>query len=183
MMPFVFLIIFSLIFAIMNALEFLVFNEEILLVFSFLAFLLFSYSFFKEKLQTSFDSNFEDVKQAYFDALGSRFNVILSHNVNLSVLHKLTNKLEVYEVLNKFYHLTLCISDNCTYTKLDLYKKELKIGVETNSILSLSNSILEGFKTILLRVILTSLALEILFNSSRCSFINFDISSFYYVRA
>lgn len=92
---------FCVLFALANFFEFLVFNEEILLTFCFLSFLAFFYHFIRETVQNGLDSQFESIKQTYFEAISSRYDFIMSHFLNLSFyLSNLVAVLKVYETLN-----------------------------------------------------------------------------------
>lgn len=130
----VFIVIFSILFLIANFLEYIVYNEEILLTFCFLSFIFFFYHYVQTIVQSSFDSQFESIKQNYFDALKSRYDFILSHNLNLKLLINLTQKLHVYEILHKFYAfstINMITNDIIVSTKMEFCGKELDNEVKS----------------------------------------------------
>jgi hypothetical protein len=130
----IFIVIFSILFFIANLLELVVYNEEILLTFCFLSFLFFFYHYVRCSAQEAFDSQFDSIKQNYFDALKSRYDFILSHNLNLKLLINLTQRLQVYEILHKSYAfstISLVTNEAIVSTKMELCGKDLENEVKS----------------------------------------------------
>jgi ribosomal protein S17E len=128
MQNFIFLGLFCLLFLVSNFLELIVFNEELLLTFCFIAFLFCFYHYIRNTVQDALDSQFESVKQNYFDALKSRFDFIILQNLNLNFIIKLTQKLAVYELLHKyhsFFTIDLITNEAIVSNAVGVCKKEL----------------------------------------------------------
>jgi hypothetical protein len=130
----VFLALFCVLFLISNFLEFVVFNEEILLTFCFISFLFCFYHYVRNTVQDALDSQFESIKQNYFNALKSRFDFIILQNLNLTFVIKLKQKLAIYELLHKYYAfftIDLITNEAIVSNSVNACKKELNTDAQS----------------------------------------------------
>lgn len=155
----VFFLIFCLLFSFATFFEFIVFNEEILLTLCFLFFLFSFYHYVRKTVQTSFNEQFENFKQSYFEVLKAKFNFVNSYFFDLVFLKDLTTKLHVYETLILRFALTFVsflTNNSLVLTTLSSTTKDLL--VESKSKKHLVSKLL--FAKLCSNILLSSLLLK-----------------------